>query len=298
MEVVQLASRGLAVYNHLKALWGSTSLKFYGKHLVATAGREQKWTGIRDKIKSSGIPLIHEYITLCAQDYLQQAELSRATEWKTDNAKWLDFRIMALSGSCGAGHRFSKPIGQQSSSKPVLGDQLFASTASTRQLAAQALKWDTLWIDSMHHKQGSTTQLPFVERLTVPQTAVDSGADAMDTLWQDKIMQSIPPISVKQLRGVAKSFKQNTTHVDGWHPRQFADLSDGALETLTALIHACEASGQWPMVPQSLHVSKLPKLDGDRRPILQFRSAFRLWSRIRSSIVNIGFVNWVWQSVR
>jgi len=161
---------------------------------------------------------------------------------------------------------------------------LFASTASTQHLAAQTAKWKSLWIDSSHNKQGSTTQLPFVDSLVA-----DDDDPCSDSLWHNKVLQSLPPIWVRQFKGVSKSFKINTTHIDGWHPRQFGDLSDGAISALIELFHACESTGLWPYVQQSLHVLMLPKTDGDRRPILQFRSAFRLWSRIRSSIVKTWF---------
>merc|ERR1712085_184583 len=69
------------------------------------------------------------------------------------------------------------------------------------------------------------------------------------------------------------------TKVDGWHPRQFAYLSDQALTGLSYLFGLYEWQGMRPSVQSDLLVCLIPKPDGDRRPILHFRSAFRLWSR-------------------
>jgi hypothetical protein len=107
--------------------------------------------------------------------------------------------------------------------------------------------------------------------------------------WEEQMLQHLPAITIKQFRAVANSFNKNTTHIDGWHPGQFGSLSEEAVLSLIGLFHACESSGCWPSVQQSLHVLMLPKPDGDKRPILQFRSAFRLWSRICSSIVKKRF---------
>jgi len=82
-EVVALASRGLLVDSLLKAMWSIKSLKCYETNLVAAIGRKQAWNSIRDLIAVHSIESIHEHLTKCSQDYLAQAVVSRATEWKT-----------------------------------------------------------------------------------------------------------------------------------------------------------------------------------------------------------------------
>eukprot|EP00974_Lingulodinium_polyedra_P049718 4781207-Lingulodinium_polyedra.AAC.1 len=48
------------------------------------------------------------------------------------------------------------------------------------------------------------------------------------------------PPSPKELRAVSLSFKLDTTEPDGFHPRHFAMLSDGALRVLGGLYAVME----------------------------------------------------------
>ena len=48
---------------------------------------------------------------------------------------------------------------------------------------------------------------------------------------------------------------------------------------------ACEESGMWPSQEQDLHTRLLAKPQGGYRPIMLFRSLFRVYSRIRSKVV-------------
>ena len=97
--------------------------------------------------------------------------------------------------------------------------------------------------------------------------------------WGNAEFGKTDPPRHGELRGIARSFKLRTTKVDGWHPRQFAALSDGALDALGYLFALYENTGHWYNEQTDLLVCLIPKPDGDRRPILHFRSTFRLWSR-------------------
>ena len=55
---------------------------------------------------------------------------------------------------------------------------------------------------------------------------------------------------------------------DGWHPRQYGHLSDGALEGLGFLYRVYEVATTWSSKQSSLLVRLIDKLDGDLRPIL------------------------------
>eukprot|EP00972_Heterocapsa_arctica_P040395 5950026-Heterocapsa_arctica.AAC.1 len=52
--------------------------------------------------------------------------------------------------------------------------------------------------------------------------------------WEEEDLLSVPlPV---ELREAAASFSIGTSAIDGWHPRNFAALSDGALEVMGLLM--------------------------------------------------------------
>ena len=88
-----------------------------------------------------------------------------------------------------------------------------------------------------------------------------------------------PRLSASELRAAGRTFKKFTSVIDGGSPRQFSYLTDLALECLGWLYWLWEAFGCTHDSVASLLFRMLPKPDGGRRPILHFRSGFRLWSR-------------------
>jgi hypothetical protein len=134
--VAQMSLLGMDASRQVRSLWSHKMVQSLGKNLVATPGWKQAWLDIKSRIQTQGLMHTLDHILACSRQYLTQAESARSTEWKTDNESWLEFRLAALTGSCGAGHKFSKPPAQINY-KPVLGDQHFASTAPSQQLVAQ-----------------------------------------------------------------------------------------------------------------------------------------------------------------
>ena len=90
-------------------------------------------------------------------------------------------------------------------------------------------------------------------------------------------LDRVPELTVEQLRKSSKSFKEATTKVDGWHPRQYGHLSDKALRALGFLFRLYEATPYWCQVQSSLLVRLILKLDGDLRPNFWFRSGTWIW---------------------
>ena len=101
----------------------------------------------------------------------------------------------------------------------------------------------------------------------------------MDNFWENHPCPKPELMTAEFIRKVSNTFKLRTTKIDGWHPRQYASLSDEALSALGYIFGLCEHMGLWPTEQSNLLVCLIPKPDGDRRPILHFRSGFRLWSR-------------------
>ena len=96
----------------------------------------------------------------------------------------------------------------------------------------------------------------------------------------------------QQIKEVSKSFGRSTTAIDGWHPRHFGQLSEKCLTALAQLFQSFEEGPFWPKQQQSLMVSLLDKPSNDqegwtkdKRPILLFRSLFRLWAKARQRLI-------------
>ena len=189
----------------------------------------------------------------------------------------------ATSGAAGPDHRWSKKAdlppevtvpepkegatGRQTgtgppphavTAKPSLGAGTVPAaaprtSAATAVLEQERAKWHGLW-----------TQ--------------EAGADYTRILPAGQYLPT-PTATVDELRATSLTFKPTTTKVDGWHPRQFAGLSDDALATLADLFWAYEAHGLWTTQQSDLIVTLLAKATGGKRPILFFRSAYRLWGR-------------------
>ena len=53
-------------------------------------------------------------------------------------------------------------------------------------------------------------------------------------------------IKVEEIRAAAKSFRQGTCAIDGWHPRVFGLFSDRCLAALAELLVLMEGLGWWP----------------------------------------------------
>jgi hypothetical protein len=136
------------------------------------------------------------------------------------------------------------------------------------QLKAQADKWETLWSSTKEKWQFLDQDLDL------------SGIKAPARL------------SVKSIRDAARSFKKRTTAVEGWHPRHFGWLSDELLDVLSMMWHVCEVQLVWPKQEEELLAKLIPKASGGLRPILWFRSMYRVFARTRRPLVQEWFKTW------
>ncbi len=98
--------------------------------------------------------------------------------------------------------------------------------------------------------------------------------------WSDK--SELPRLTAAQLRAVALTFPKKTSQTfDGFHPRQFAFLSDAALDVLSDILQAVEVSGRWPRQLSLVITALLPKPKGGFRPIGILPGAYRVWAKAR-----------------
>ena len=85
----------------------------------------------------------------------------------------------------------------------------------------------------------------------------------------------------------AKSFKENTSAVEGIHPRNCGELSEGATAGLVKLYERLEKDGDVPQHARTLQVTLLrkPTTPVTHRCIMMYRSVHRVWSRPRSPVI-------------
>jgi hypothetical protein len=92
----------------------------------------------------------------------------------------------------------------------------------------------------------------------------------------------LPSVTVAEVRRVAASFGLHTSQRDGWHPRCFGFLSEGALQGLTKLFLLAEAIGVFPTPWQQVLIRFMPEPGSiDTRPIGLFPAIHRIWATTR-----------------
>ena len=76
------------------------------------------------------------------------------------------------------------------------------------------------------------------------------------------------PAEMLFLFSMVRSFSAKASYTfDGFHPRQFALLSDEAFKCLPDLVMSCEEMGEWPEAVRALTVALIPRAKGGTRPI-------------------------------
>ncbi len=98
--------------------------------------------------------------------------------------------------------------------------------------------------------------------------------------WDDH--DELPMITEDRIRAAAATFATRTsTTYDGFHPRVIGCLSSEALEVLSLIYAAVEASAIWPRQVSVVIAVLLPKPKGGFRSIGLAAAAYRLWAKIR-----------------
>ncbi len=98
--------------------------------------------------------------------------------------------------------------------------------------------------------------------------------------WDDH--EELPMITEDRIRAAAATFATRTsTTYDGFHPRVIGCLSSEALEVLSLIYAAVEASAMWPRQVSVVIAVLLPKPKGGYRSIGLAAAAYRLWAKIR-----------------
>lgn len=120
-------------------------------------------------------------------------------------------------------------------------------------------------------KRAETNWLSTGERQRTPQTLTWEGEDLY------------PAPTVEQIRAMSLSFPGTTSTADGWHPRWYGHLSDGALQALGQVYHLAEVVGDFPKRLQALLIKLIPKVDSpEYRPFGLFKGVYPFWCKCRA----------------
>ena len=99
-------------------------------------------------------------------------------------------------------------------------------------------------------------------------------------------VQKAPEVfSAEQIREVALGFKEATTHLGGWHPRQIGHLGEVARRTLGKIWQVFEWCQVWCRDEEQVLVRMLEKASGGHRPIMLFRTLYRIFGKLRCGSV-------------
>ncbi len=105
-------------------------------------------------------------------------------------------------------------------------------------------------------------------------------------LWSER--DELPQISRERIRESAATFALRTsTTYDGFHPRVIGYLSDEAIDTLSLLYAAIEASAIWPRQVSVVVAVMLPKPRGGYRSVGLAAAVYRLWAKVRREEADI-----------
>ncbi len=107
--------------------------------------------------------------------------------------------------------------------------------------------------------------------------------DAGRYAWQER--SALPRLSPSRLREASLLFKKGTAIAyDGVHCRHYSLMSDGALETLGAILEVCELLGTFPKQCRLVLTPLLDKPKGGYRPVAIYVSLYRLWTKARRDV--------------
>ncbi len=181
---------------------------------------------------------------------IRQAEAQRDAD---EQAAWKAWVAEGIEAGASRAHAFSRlPTGWTPTTAAVEGGAISSSPDAL--LEAQRAKYRAYW---------KPVNAPF------------------RYVW-DQVDDELPLLEPHELRQTALSFAWKTTQTyDGFHPRQIAHLSDGALSVLATLLQATEVAGVWPRQVSLVVTALLPKPAGGFRPIGVLPAVYRVWAKAR-----------------
>ena len=178
-------------------------------------------------------------------------------EHKLQATEWQVYVEEALTTKVAAGFRLAH-IAELEDTPKVLGKEGF-STGLRNILDEETRKWKELW-------------------------EVGTGENSFEDELLRQEVKMMPPLSAEEIRAAAMSFKKFTSNIEGCSPRQVGQLSTSCLEVLAKIFYSCECLGLYPRVLEQKLVKLLVKKDGGTRPIMLFRTLYRIHAKARGEI--------------
>lgn len=167
----------------------------------------------------------------------------RKTEWGLTQLSYSEFQNKALEKGAKIAHLITKvyPEFPKAVKRPNL----------EQDLAKEELKWHKLW-----------------------KVEQDSPS------FRKEVLRLGAAHSIQDIRKVSASFPSATSCTDGLHVKAIQLLSDPMIESLAKLYRLAEAYGGYPEELAHMIIKMIPKTDGTSRPIVLFRSVYRLHGRL------------------
>jgi hypothetical protein len=246
---------------HMGRLWARYN-QLASKEEVppAVAARYQEWMarlqhGLRCRLRGRSLPLGFE------QEFREQCEQLRRQLRQARAAQWQQFITKQLAGDAGLLHRMTQDIGVHAYAMEQ-GPGGVMTTSTMQQLAGDSVRWAKQWACTSDGESGG---------LVSP--------------WAAAIVALLAALAAEDIRHAARKFRAATANPEGLSPREVGCLSTGASEALAIMMNAWEVAGSYPPQLEELLVRMIAKKCGGSRPILIFRTLFRIHMRIRQAEV-------------
>ncbi len=176
---------------------------------------------------------------------------------------WRDWILTNINSGARNAHRFLR-LPEEWRPTTVIDPDGVVTAAPMDILDAHATKYDGLWNGGADPPSSAGNAKP----------------------WQKGGHQPLQRPTPNDIREAAKTFAADTAVAfDGFAPRHYCWLSDGALEALADVIEITERTGELPQQLRTLAMPLLPKPRGGHRAIATFVSLYRLWCRLRRDMV-------------
>ena len=224
----------------------------HGKELDSFVEAVNKWAEHGEESSSyDELEILHKGLSTAYDQEVKTEHKMQATEWQ-------EYVEEALTRKVSAGFRLAH-IAELEDTPKVMGKEGF-STGLQQVLESEAKKWTELW------------------------EAKGEDKDFEQELLRQEV-RMMPPLRAEEIRAAARSFKEHTANIEGCAPRQVGQLSSGCLEALANMFYCCECLGIYPQVLEQKLVKLLVKKDGSTRPIMLFRTLYRIHAKARGEVV-------------
>ena len=185
---------------------------------------------------------------------------AREAHKKERRRGWHQWTLLALDRGAGKGHKFTHEAVKWEATTTILENGVV--TADPLQLLLKdRASWKTIWNAS---------------------DVANKFAPELQSELLEGTCDHLPLAEPGEIRKAAAQFANGTAQTyDGFHPKHYELMSDGALRCVALWWAISEATGQTPAPLQATVTVLMAKPSGGTRPIGLLPSAHRVWQAVR-----------------